>query len=130
LTGLVVDHDFIRTNIGFFAAASRNGPMRVTVTLLGDDGSPLGSRSFDIPAGAMLQAQVSARNLTAASFDSGSARVSIVSGDGIATSYASVVVSGSSEGIFIVGVGGVLPPLPAAAFLRGLRRCRPPSARP
>ena len=118
LTGLA-SNGSSRTNIGFFAASDRNAPMTLTITLLGADGSQLGSsQSFVVPAGSMMQTQISTRSLTSASFDSASARVSITAGSGVATAYASVVANDSGDGAFIAGSTGAMPPSSAASRIR------------
>ena len=112
LTGLTANAAS-RTNIGFFAAADRGAPLTVTITLFAADGSPLGTpQTFTLAAGAMMQMQISARELTS------SARVSIASGNGVATAYASVIANDTGDGIFIAGSTGAMPPSSAAARLR------------
>jgi len=112
LTGLTANAAS-RTNIGFFAAADRGAPMTVTITLFAADGSQLGTpQTFTLAAGAMTQMQIGARELTS------SARVSITSGSGVATAYASVIANDTGDGIFIAGSTGAMPPSSAAARLR------------
>jgi len=118
LTGLTSNAS-ARTNIGFFAAADRGEPMAITIALFAVDGSPLGrSQTFVVPAGATIQTQLSTRSLTTVSFDSASARVSITSGSGVATAYASVIANDTGSAAFIAGSTGSMPPSAAAARLR------------
>lgn len=111
-----------RSNIGFFAAADRSGPMTITVTVLDSTGAAAGSRSFAVPAGAMMATQVALRSITASTLDTATVRVSITGGRGIATAYASVVDNASSDSTFIPGASGILGPTAASAFLRAASR--------
>jgi hypothetical protein len=118
ITGLA-SNSASRTNVGFFAAADRGAPMTITITLLGADGTQLGTpQSFTVPAGGMMQTQISVRALTSSSFDNATARVSITGGSGVATAYGSVIANDSGDGAFIAGSSGAMPPSSAAAALR------------
>jgi hypothetical protein len=99
ITGLMAN-DHYRTNIGFFAA-SDGGPMTVEITLFDAAGVRLGSKTFPVAAGAFSHMQISSRQIASASFDAASARVRVLSGDGLVTGYASVVDNFSSDASFI-----------------------------
>ncbi|HEX8171359.1 MAG TPA: hypothetical protein VF824_12535 [Thermoanaerobaculia bacterium] len=99
LTGLA-SNDSYRTNIGFFAVADA-APLQIEVALFDANGATLGTRTFTIAAGTMTQLQVSSRDIAPVSFDAATARVRVVAGDGLVTSYASLVDNHSSDGSFI-----------------------------
>ncbi|HUP49303.1 MAG TPA: hypothetical protein VNA04_10985 [Thermoanaerobaculia bacterium] len=115
--GLVSNTRF-RTSIGFTAAASAGAPLVVQVTLLGRDGSTLGSRSFTVPGGAVNHVQFGSATLSAAPFEEGTAVVRILSGPGDVVAYGSVVENSTNQAVFISGVvpGPMNPTITGSTF--------------
>ena len=99
LAGLMANSK-ARTNVGFLAVANQS-PLQIEVALLDATGTQIGARIFDVLAGALAHVHISSRDIAAASFDGGTARVRVLSGDGVVTAYASVVDHTSGDGSFI-----------------------------
>jgi hypothetical protein len=104
LPGLVNNTQF-RSNIGFVAGTSNSAvaPLVIEVTLRDGGGSILGTRTFEIPAGAFRHLQFSSRAVADQTFDAGSAEVRIAAGDGAAVAYASIVDNVSADSVFVMG---------------------------
>ena len=89
-----------RTNVGFLAVANQS-PLRIEVAFLDAAGVQIGTRLFEVPAAALAHVHISSRDIAPASFDSATARVRVLSGDGVVTAYASVVDQTSGDASFI-----------------------------
>ncbi len=98
LPGIVATSRY-RTNIGFFAVAESTD-LQLDISVVDAAGTVLGSKTFRVPAGQMSQLQVSSREIASAAFDVAAARVHIT-GDGLASAYASVVDTTSGDASFI-----------------------------
>lgn len=101
IPGLVQNAAF-RTNLGLFMSAT-SAPLTVTVTIGGADGTPIGTRTFNVPAGVTTQVQFPAPSVAAAPFDAGGAVVRIAGGTGTVVAYASVVDNLTGDASFISG---------------------------
>ena len=99
LPALIASSDH-RTNIGFFAVADATD-LHLEVILLDATGVTLGSRSFVVTAGTIAHRHISSRETAPIAFDEATARVRVTSGDGVVTTYASVVDNTSSDASFI-----------------------------
>ena len=99
LPGLV-SNSKARTNVGFLAVPDQSS-LQIEIALLDSTGAEIGKRTFDVPAGTVAHMHISSREIAAASFDSATARVRIVSGDGAVTAYASIVDDASADARFI-----------------------------
>ena len=105
--GLVQNADF-RTNLGFVAAngSGSGGAMNLAITIKGPDGATLGERNYSVASGAIMQMQISAREIAGANFNVGGAEFRITSGTGSVVPYASVIDNRTADAVF---VGGVFP---------------------
>jgi hypothetical protein len=103
--GLVQNGEF-RTNLGFVAAnaSGSGGAMTMSVTLRNAGGAVTGTRAFSVPAGAILQMQFSARELSAGNFDVAGAEFRITSGSGAVVPYASVIDNRTADAVFVSGL--------------------------
>lgn len=106
IPGLISNGRF-RTNIGFAAGAGPAAPLVIDVTIAGADGSEVGTQRFTVPAGSFMHRQLSTTAFGSRQFDAGSAKVTIVSGDGQVVPYASVIDNSTADAVF---VSGTFPP--------------------
>lgn len=102
--GLVQNGDF-RTNVGMVAAngSGSGGAMTIAVTLRGSSGAVLGTRTYSIGAGEVVQMQMSAREIAAANFDIGSAEFRIEAGSGSVVPYASIIDNRTADAVYVSG---------------------------
>ena len=100
IPGLVSNAAF-RTNIGVVIVART--AVTVAVIINDSNGAAVGTRNFNVPAGATTHVQFSAISVGATPFDSGGAVVHITSGEGTAVAYASVVDNVTGDANFISG---------------------------
>ncbi len=96
----IISNSRYRTNIGFLAIADATD-LQFEITLLDAAGTPIGRRTFEVAAGRAAHRQFSSRDIAPASFDSATARVTLIAGDGAITAYASVIDHASSDSSFI-----------------------------
>ena len=101
LPGLAQNGVF-RTNIGMLISAT-TVPLTVTVTIDGEDGSALGSRTFTVQPGATTHVQFSARSVASATFAAAGAVIRISDGSGTVIASASVVDNATGDASFING---------------------------
>lgn len=94
-----------RTNLGAVIANATgfNSTLNVTVTLRNAAGTTLGTRQIVVGPGALTHLQFSARELSQANFEVGSAEFRITQGSGSVVPYASVIDNRSGDGVFITG---------------------------
>lgn len=102
--GLVQNAQF-RTNLGFVAAngSGSGGPMTLSVTIRDFDGAIIGTRSFSIAAGAVMQLQFPVRTMTNTNFDAGGAEFRITGGSGSVIPFASVIDNRTADAVFVTG---------------------------
>lgn len=103
IPGLISNGRF-RTNIGFAAGAGTSAPLVFDVTVSGADGAEVGTQRFSVPAGNFMHRQFSTTTLGTRPFDAGSAKITIVSGDGQIVPYASVIDNATADAVFVSGV--------------------------
>lgn len=87
-----------------------DAPMNISVTIKGEEGSTLGTRSYSIASSAVLQLQFSAREVTNANFNVAGAEFRITSGSASVVPYASAIDNNTADAVF---VSGVFPQTPA-----------------
>ena len=95
----IVSNAAFRTNLGLVMVATT--PLTVTVTLNDANGNALGTRTFNVAAGAATHVQLGVPAISAAPFDAGGAVVEITSGDGTVVAYASVIDNLTNDASFI-----------------------------
>jgi hypothetical protein len=104
IPGLIQNSRF-RTNLGMVAAngSSSGATMGVTITLRNESGASVGSTVMSVPSGAAMHIQFSARSVSNATFDIGSADFRITQGTGSVVPYASVIDNSTADAVFVVG---------------------------
>jgi hypothetical protein len=104
IPGLIQNSRF-RTNLGMVAAngSSSGATMGVTITLRNETGASVGSTVMSVAPGAAMHIQFSARSVSNATFDIGSADFRITQGTGSVVPYASVIDNNTADAVFVVG---------------------------
>jgi hypothetical protein len=113
LPGLIANARY-RTNLGFFAIADAT-VLQLEITLLDAAGIAVGSRLFEFPAGTLSHRHINSRDIAPMEFEAATARIRVVSGDGVVAAYGSVVDNVSSDASFVPAALGQQPP---ASLLR------------
>lgn len=101
----IIQNSRFRTNLGMVAAngSSSGATMGVTITLRNETGASVGSTVMSVAPGAAMHIQFSARSVSNATFDVGSADFRITQGTGSVVPYASVIDNNTADAVFVVG---------------------------